>query len=74
MSYISLESSRLKSTKVEAKIFKHWDLYVCITYVLHMNISHFQHSFLEIEASYEIIQIFYWLYIHALLLVDVMLN
>ncbi len=74
MSYILLKSSRLKLTKVEAKISKHRDLYVCITYVLHMNISHFQHSLLEIETSYETIQIFYWLYIHALLLADVMLN
>ncbi len=74
MSYISLESSQLELTKVEMKIFKHRDLYVCITYMLCTNISHFQHSFLEIEASYKIIQIFYWLYIHALLLADVMLD
>ena len=39
-----------------------------------MNIPHFQHSLLEIEASYEAIQTFYWLYIHAFLLADVMLN
>ncbi len=74
MSYISLKSSRLESTRVEAKISKHRDLYVCITYVLRTNIPHFQHSLLEIEASYEAIQTFYWLYIHALLLADVMLD
>ncbi len=39
-----------------------------------MNIFHFQHFLLEIEASYETIQIFYWLYIHALLFADVMLD
>jgi len=74
VSYILLESSRLESTRVEAKISKHRDLYVCITYVLRTNILHFQHFLLEIEASYEAIQIFYWLYIHALLLADAMLD
>ncbi len=74
MSYIFLEPSRLEPTRAEAKIFKHRDLYVCITYMLRTNIPHFQHSLLEIEASYETIQIFYWLYIHALLLADVMLD
>ncbi len=34
----------------------------------------FQHSLLEIEASYEAIQALYWLYIHALLLVGAMLG
>ena len=34
----------------------------------------FQHSLLEIEALYEAIQALYWLYIHALLLADVMLG
>ncbi len=43
-------------------------------YVLRTNIPHFQHFLLEIEASYETIQTFYWLYIHALLLADVMLG
>ncbi len=42
--------------------------------MLRTNISHFQHFLLEIEASYEAIQTFYWLYIHALLLADVMLD
>jgi len=74
VSYIPLESSRLESIRVEAKISKHRGLYVCITYVLRTNIPHFQHFLLEIEASYEAIQTFYWLYIHALLLTDVMLG
>jgi len=74
VNYIPLEPSRLEPARAEAEIPKHRGLYVCITYVLRTNIPHFQHSLLGIEAPYEAIQTFYWLYIHALLPAGAMLG
>ncbi len=51
--------------RINAKISNHRD---------NSTVFCFQHSLLEIEASYKAIQTFYWLYIHALLLVNVMLD
>ena len=64
-SFTSVELMRRLLHWINAKISNHRN---------NSTVLCFQHFLLEIEASYEAIQTFYWLYIHALLLVDVMLD
>ncbi len=66
-------SASAGSIRINAKIANHRGNST-VSSSLFRTVPCFQHSLLGIEALYKAIQIFYWLYIHALLLADVILD